>query len=471
MSHAKPHIVFIVADDLGFGDVSCLNPQAKINTPAHDAFARQGLTCTDGHSTSAVCTPSRYSLLTGRYAWRTRLHRGVFSGYSPSLFEPGETTLPNALQSQGYRTVCIGKWHLGLGWNTPNGPITNDPDLNDLPEVDFHEPLTAGPHTIGFEDSCILPASLDMSPYVYIENGRVIDPETHRVPGNARPLFWRPGPASRGFDHATCLLEFTRRAETTITDHARHAPDQPMFLYFAAPSPHTPHMPRPPFQGQSQAGTYGDFVVEHDWAVSRVLAALDRAGMAEDTLVVITSDNGAHMRGNGFDFEQEFGHRSNHHFRGQKSDAWDGGHRVPLLVRWPGHIKPGTTCDACVSHNDLVATAAVAAGLDLETHTDLATDGIDLAPQLAQPDGQIVDHPVVHHSIDGEFAIRHQGWKLITCPGSGGWSLPASQVPEDAPVGQLYDLQAEPEEQTNLYTQHPDRIAQLTATLAEICQA
>ncbi len=456
-----PNIVYILADDLGYGDVSRLNPDSKINTPRMDALASQGMTFTDAHSNSAVCTPTRYGVLTGRYCWRSRLKEGVLFGYDDALLEPDRLTVASFLKQQGYDTACIGKWHLGLDWRRRSG---------DKEDIDYDAPIQAGPHTAGFDHSFIIPASLDMAPYCYIEDGRVVETPTAHTEDSPRPPMWRGGPCAPGFDHATCLLEFTTRAEAFIQQQATTRPDRPFFLYFPTPSPHTPHFSRPPFAGKSQAGTYGDYVIEHDWAVGRVIDAIDRHGLGEDTLIIVTSDNGAHMRGgaqktlgDAFDYERQFGHRSNHIYRGQKSDAWDGGHRIPFFARWTGRVPAGATCERTVCLTDLIATAAElnAAGLP----DDAGEDSVSLLPLLlGQTDGPFRE-ATVHHSVSGRFAIRQGPWKLIECKGSGGWSLSDEEVPADAPPMQLYHVQDDPEEQRNLHNDHPDVVSDLLALL------
>ena len=448
----RPNIVYILADDWGYGDVSALNPQSKIQTPCTDAFAREGMTFTDAHSNSAVCTPTRYGVLTGRYCYRSRLKQGVLYGYSDPLIEPGRMTVAHLLKQAGYSTACIGKWHLGLGWQRKS---------DGLEDVDWSKPLTHGPHTLGFDESWIIPASLDMAPYCYIESGRVVEAATACCEDSPRPAFWRGGPISPGFQHETCLLELTRRCEAWIAMQA--ARQQPFFLYFATPSPHTPHVPRPPFVGKSRAGPYGDFVVEHDWSVGQVLAALDRNGLRDNTLVIITSDNGAHMRGDGFDFEQTWGHRSNHIFRGQKSDAWDGGHRVPFIARWPGVIPASSTCDHTICLTDLFATAAAITQQQIPENA--GEDSFNILPHLTGEATAPVRENTIHHSITGRFAIRSGGWKYIEGPGSGGWSLPDEAVPPDLPATQLYHVGEDPSEQVNRVADEPQIVQQLQAML------
>lgn len=458
---ANPNIVYILADDLGYGDLSCLNPDSRIHTPNHDRIAREGITFTDSHSNSAVCTPTRYGVLTGRYCWRSRLKAGVLWGYSPPLIENGRMTVASLLKQQNYTTACIGKWHLGLGWTTDPPVELTDQMHSDHHGIRFDQPLDAGPHTVGFDYSYVIPASLDMAPYCYIENGKVVEPQIRMSADSQRPKMWRGGATSIGFEHETCLLELTRRAEGFIADHASKYQDKPFFLYFPTPSPHTPHVPRTPFVGKSDAGNYGDFVIEHDWSVGQILNALDRHGLADNTLVIVTSDNGPHKEP--LHLEEQFGHHSTYIYRGQKSDCWDGGHRIPFLARWPGHIPSGSVCDQTICLTDLLAT--VADMVDVRLPDEAGEDSISILPLLTGKVDQPVRDFVVHHGIDGDFAIRAGRWKLIACAHSGGWSLPANRVAADAPPMQLYDMHDDPREQHNLYHQRPDVVARLAAML------
>lgn len=470
MNRSRPNIVYILADDWGYGDVSCLNSESKIPTPFTDRLASRGMTFSDAHSNSAVCTPTRYGVLTGRYCWRGLLKKGVTGGYDDLIIEPGRMTVASLLKGRGYRTACIGKWHLGLGWVRPDEP---DPPIfrgwEDEGGIDYAQPLARGPHTVGFDYSFIIPASLDIAPYCYIENGKVVERPTDRCAESMRPKMWRAGPIAPGLQHETCLLEFTMRAEQFIADHAQAGGGEPFFLYLPLPSPHTPHVPRKPFVGQSRAGVYGDYVVEHDWSIGRVLETLERNGLADDTLVVVTSDNGPHKRSGdrgekfgGIDLEGEFGHRATWIYRGQKSDVWDGGHRVPFFAAWPGVIEPGSTCDTPVCLTDLLATAAAITGIDLPD--DAGEDSVSMLPLFEGKGYRTTREGIVHHSVHGTFGIRCGDWKLLTCRGSGGWSL-KEQDASDLPAMQLYHLADDPEEQHNLYDEHPQRAEQLLALL------
>ncbi len=438
----KPNIIYLLADDWGYGDVRCLNPDSKIPTPHTDQLASEGMIFTDAHSNSAVCTPTRYGVMTGRYCWRSRLKRGVLYGYSEPLIEDGRMTVPSLLRGQGYTTACVGKWHLGVGWQTKNGAEEVNKET-----VDFSARLTAGPHTVGFDYSFIIPASLDMDPYCYIEDGMVVEQPVEEIEGSPRPAFWRGGMCAPGFMHETCLLELTIRAEGFIHQHAKENGDKPFFLYFPAPSPHTPHFARERFAGRSQAGEYGDYVTEHDWSIGRIVAAVKRNGLADNTLIIVTSDNGCHAEPIGL--KEKYDHLGNYIYRGQKSDAWDGGHRVPFIASWAGGIAPGSRCDKTVCLTDLLATTAGICDVDLPR--DAGEDSYNILPYMRGNQEEAIRDATVHHSISGAFAIRKDQWKLVTCRGSGGWSLREADVPTDAPRMQLYDMANDPQEQNNLY--------------------
>ncbi len=463
---ATPNVVVILADDLGWGDLRAYNPDSRIPTPHLDRLARESLRFTDAHSPSGVCTPTRYGLMSGRYAWRTRLKSGVLWGWSPPLLEPDRLNLATLFKRHGYRTAVAGKWHLGLGW-----PTTTPAAFGDLPEpaadpalVDWSQRLTAGPHSAGFDWSLILPASLDMDPYVLVEDGRV-----QRAPDRTAPAsrqrrvggggFWRAGPIAAGLTHEDVLPRTVEEADRFLRDRS---PDERFFLYLPLTAPHTPWMPTPEFQGRSGAGWYGDFVTMVDDGVGRILAALEAAGHARNTLLVFTSDNGAHWTPADID---TFGHRANGPWRGQKSDWWEGGHRVPFLVRWPGHVRPGTS-DALLCHTDLMATFADILGEPLPE--DAAEDSFSFLPVLRREVPTVRTH-LVSHSGNGGFAIRQDGWKLCEGLGSRGFSQPANQKPETGgPTGQLYHLPSDPSEQHNRWLEEPGRVATLTALLEDI---
>jgi len=445
----KPNIVVILADDLGYGDVACLNADSRIPTPNIDRIAGEGIRMTDAHSPSAVCTPTRYGLLTGRYCWRTRLKSGVLWGYSPNLIAPQRLTIASMLKQHGYHTACVGKWHLGLG---------------DREKTDYTQPFRPGPNDLGFDYFFGIPASLDMEPYCYVENDRPTMALTEKVAASKRweGGFWRAGPVAPDFKHGEVLSTITEKAVGFIDGHVSADTGQPLFLYFALTAPHTPIMPEERFKGQSGAGDYGDFVVQVDWSVGEILKALDRHGLSDDTLLIVTSDNGSDLR---HESRERYDHRSSYHFRGQKADAWDGGHRIPFIARWPGHIQAGNASDETVCLTDIMATCA--AVVDEPLPDNAAEDSYDILPALT---GLSLAGPIreatIHHSVDGMFAIRHGRWKLILGRGSGGFTKPQRITPGPGePVGQLYDLETDIGEQNNLYPERPEVVARLTALL------
>jgi arylsulfatase A-like enzyme/predicted neuraminidase len=453
----RPNIVYILADDLGYGDVHCLNPQGKIATPNIDRVAAKGMAFTDAHSSSAVCTPTRYGILTGRYNWRSSLKSGVLGGYSPRLIEPGRLTVPALLKKHGYRTAAIGKWHLGMDWPLKDGGIAKD--YPDSWKVDYGRPIKNGPLAVGFDDFFGISASLDMPPFVFIENDRC------RGEPTVEKTWIRKGPAHKDFEAAEVLPVITKRAVEYIAERGPKAKKgEPFFLYFALTAPHTPILPTKEWQGKSGLNAYGDFVMQVDATVGSVLDALDRADIADDTLLIVTSDNGCSPAAD-FPKLAEKGHHPSYHFRGYKADIFDGGHHIPFIVRWPGRVKAGTTCNHLVCLNDLMATCAEIVGAKLPDDA-----GEDSASLLAVLLGEAKEPPheaIVHHSIDGSFAIRQGRWKLELCPGSGGWSdpKPGSAKEKALPPMQLYDLTDDIGERANLLDKHPDVAARLRKML------
>ncbi len=440
-----PNIIFILADDLGYGDLTCLNPDSKIETPNMDRIANEGMYFTDAHSGSAVCTPTRYGVLTGRYCWRTPLKSGVLWGSSPLLIEHDRMTVASLLKKHGYRTGGVGKWHLGLGDEDP---------------TDYAKPLSAGPHTVGFDYYFGIPASLDMVPYLYFENDRVVEQPTETVDEKREGgVFWRGGAIAPNFTFEGVLPTFTKKALNFIDDCAE-TPEQPFFLYFPLSAPHTPWVPTEEFQGATNAGIYGDFVKQVDWTVGQILKKLDEHTLAENTLVILTSDNGSDERFIG----EQYQHEANYIFRGQKSDAWDGGHRVPYLVRWPGKIKAQSTSDETICLTDFMATVASIVGEELPDNA--GEDSYDILPAYTGSNETPIREATVHHSVSGIFAIRQGDWKLIHCKGSGGWSLNEEDAPQDAPW-QLYNLKDDVGEKVNVYDEHSEIVQKLHNLLQE----
>jgi len=451
----KPDIVFILADDLGYGDVHCLNPEhGGIPTPNLDRLAAQGMVFTEAHGSAAVCTPSRYGLLTGRYNWRSRLQQGVLDNgeKSTALIAPDRLTLPKLLQQQGYRTAGFGKWHLGL-----TAPIRDG-------RFQVAEPLRDGPVTRGF-DYFFGNDFRFFAPFLFIENDRFVG---EPLLEETRPGFkFGTGTSLTPDDFAHILPTVTDKAIAKLRALAEDG--RPFFVYFAPCAPHDPFVPTAAWKGRSGLGLYADYVMETDAEIGRLLAAFDQTGQADKTLVMFASDNGcAPYAGNmplgGSRTEDKLmeakGHFPSADRRGYKSDAWDGGHRIPLIVRWPGTVQPGAQCRRLVCLNDWMATCADI--LDTQIPGNAGEDSVSLLPLLRGGD-QAVRDTLVHHSINGYFAIRAGQWKLILCPGSGGWS-PGSQAP---PV-QLYDTAQDLGEQKNLAAEHPEIVRRLTERLERI---
>ena len=441
----KPNIVYILADDLGWGDLSCYNPKTQVPMPNAARLASEGMRFNDMHSPSAVCTPTRYGILTGRYCWRSRLKSGVLQGYSPNLIEPGRMTVATLLKDQGYATGCIGKWHLGLG--------TED-------KTDYSKPLHPCPNDHGFDYFYGIPASLDMAPYLFVENDRATEQPSAETAGLNEPrgVFWRAGAIGPNFKMEQTLPTITSKAVDFINTRARG--EKPYFLYLPLTGPHTPWLPLPQFQGKSKAGIYGDFVVQVDNILGQILRAVEQSGKAKNTLLIFTSDNGAHWTPE--DKEKFPKHRANADWRGQKADIHDAGHRIPFLVRWPGKVKPNSISDETCCLTDFMATLA-----DLHSVTlprDAGEDSFSLLPAMGG--GKTTRPAVVHHSSEGLFAIRQGEWKLIFGRGSGGFTLPKKIEPKPGEAeGELYHLIKDPTEADNLYLKHPQVVKRLTDLL------
>ena len=464
----SPNIVLILADDMGYGDVGAYNPRGKIPTPHMDRLAREGLRFTDAHSPSAVCTPTRYGLLTGRYAWRTRLARGVLWGNGDALIEPGRMTLASLLRTRGYRTAAVGKWHLGVHWAAREGATadrTTNSDAAALDWIDYTRPVAGGPVHHGFDEFFGIPASLDMRDYVYLEGDRVVEAPTSSLPGASMqvPAFHRPGRAGPSFRPERVLADLRDRATRFVRERARST--SPFFLYLPLASPHTPVLPTGRFAGLTGLGPYADFVAETDAVVGEVLRALDETGRANDTLVIVTSDNGPAPVANLIADLRAKGHDSAGGWRGAKHDLFEGGHRVPFLVRWPGVVAAGRTSSATIGLVDVLATLADVVGERLPDGA--GEDSVSFLRALKAP-GESFKRgaALVMQSGNGSFAVREGRWKLLLAAGSGGQSPPRPGAEEQGlPPVQLYDLEADPAETTNLQARRPDVVRTLSAAL------
>ena len=456
----RPNVVFILADDMGTGDVRVLNPESKIATPNLDGLANAGMVFADAHSGSAVCTPTRYGVMTGRYCWRSRLKRGVLMGYSGHLIDPERVTVADVMAGAGYRTGVVGKWHLGLDWVKKDGGD----------EVDFTKRVGNHPGVYGFDASFLVPASLDMAPYVFVKDGMPMAVPTLEQPALDFPDYVRKGPRMEGFEMDTALDRIVAEARSFIADGAGR--EQPFFLYLPLTAPHKPVTPHARFRGKSGLGPYGDFVMQVDDSVGRVLGALDEAGVKDETLVVFTSDNGSFMYGlddgekDHVDDPRVQGfhrghHRANGGLRGTKADVWEAGHRVPFFVRWPGVVKAGGRCAVAVCLTDFFATCADVVGRGEKVGE--GEDSFSLVPLLEGREGDFKRAPVVNHSASGMFAVRDGKWKLVAGNGSGGREKPRGKVFEKP--YQLFDLEADMGEVNNLAGEMRGRVKAMAGML------
>ena len=465
---ANPNIIFIMADDQGFGDVSALNPESKIPTPNIDRIANEGMIFSDGHSSSSVCTPTRYSVLTGRYHWRTHLQKGVLGGFSKPLISSGRLTVASLLKQHGYATACIGKWHLGWDWPLKAGGTANDG--GDFSggfkagwDVDYTGEIQNGPCDLGFDYFFGISASLDMPPYVYVRN------RTPTEPATVEKAFHRKGPAAAGFEAVDVLPTITKETVQYINDNAKS--DNPFFVYFPLNAPHTPIVPTGEWEGKSGINKYGDFTMQVDWTVGQVLKAIDDNAIAENTLVIFTTDNGCSPAAKIPELEAA-GHDQNYIYRGHKADIFEGGHRVPFVARWPAKVKAGSRTNQLVGQLDLLATAAQIVGAKVAE--DGGEDSVSFLPVLLGEDSTAARRglrtSIVSQSIGGQFAIRDGDWKLCLCPGSGGWSepRPGRLDMSKMPSIQLFDLANDPGETNNLQADHPDRVAGMKDMLSGI---
>lgn len=469
-----PNIVYILCDDLGYGDVRCLNPDGKIATPQMDRIAREGMIFTDAHSGSSVCSPTRYGVMTGRYAWRSRLQNGVLGGLSPRLIEPGRETVASLLKKQGYHTACFGKWHLGMNWVLKPGKAVSELSIEtreQVGNVDYTQPITHGPNAVGFDHYFGISASLDMVPYCYIQNDKVtvvptLDKSYAMMLGREKQT--RLGPTAEGFDANDVLPRLTQEVTKYIEQRSADSKaGKPFFAYVPLASPHTPILPTEKWQGKSGLNPYADFVMETDAAVGRILETLDRTGLAENTLLVLTSDNGCSPEADFAELKAK-GHNPSHVFRGHKADIFEGGHRVPFLVRWPQRVTAGRTSNAIVCLTDLMATVRE---LTSAPQDDAAgEDSVSFYPEITNSRRSAQRQDIVHHSINGSFAIREGQWKLCLCPGSGGWSAPrpGRDDQKQLPPVQLFDLSTDIGETKNLHAEHPEIVERLTKRLEAI---
>lgn len=448
-SQQRPNIVVILADDFGHGFVSSLYPGSKIQTPHLDRLAREGITFTDAHSGSGVCSPTRYGLLTGRYAWRTHLKTGVLKAYDPPLIEADRITLPAFLKRQGYHTACIGKWHLGWDWPRTG---TNDPD--------FTKPIANGPITRGF-DYYFGTHVPNQPPYCYIENDRTVGQPTAWKTENTLSTSGHPGPMLPGWKFDAILPGITERAISYLGERSKSK--QPFFLYFPLTSPHEPVTPSAPYRGKSGLNPLADFVIETDAVVGQIMAALEKYNLATNTLVIFSADNGSNLTTGGKELQQK-GHEPSAAFRDSKRSIYEGGHRVPFFARWPGKIKPGLKSDEIICLTDLFPTTA--AILQTNLPSGAAPDGYNILPALL---GEKTKKPIreatVHQSTEGLLAIRQGPWKLIT-PGYRVTTQAARRRNQPTSM-ELYNLASDISETKDVAEQNPEVVQRLQALLSK----
>ncbi|SMP78839.1 Arylsulfatase A [Neorhodopirellula lusitana] len=467
---ARPNIVYILADDMGQGDVGAYNPESKIATPHIDRLANEGMKFMDTHTSSGVCTPTRYGILTGRYSWRTaKLKKGVLGGHSSHLIEPTRETVASFLKQQGYATACVGKWHLGMDWKVKDGSKIGKRIT--YKQVDPTAPIANGPNSVGFDYFFGISASLNMDPHAFVENDRLLGTleilksiEEVTARGFTQPS--KPGFAAKEYEQQEVLNELAARTCGWIEDHAK----DPFFVYLPLPSPHSPIVPSDRFKGKSGLNLHGDFCMESDWVVGEVLKTLDQQGIAENTLVVFTADNGTSPKA-GFEVMAKKGHHPSWIYRGMKGTNWEGGHRVPFLVRWPARVEAGTVCDQLGCTTDFLATCADITGVELAD--DAGEDSVSFLPALAgQQIPEVDDRLVIHHSDGGIFAIRRGKWKVMF-DDFGGFHRPDARADDpivDAASLQLFDMDTDKIEKYNVASKHPEVIEMMKQDLAKIIQ-
>jgi len=460
----NPNIIFILGDDMGYGDVGAFNKDCKINTAHLDQMAADGMIFTDAHSTSGVCTPTRYGVITGRYSWRSFLKSGVLTGKSRAMIPKDRTTVASMLKQHGYNTAMIGKWHLGWDWDLQDPSTFEGMGWNegDDENIDFTKEVTHTPNDVGFDHSYGISGSLDMAPYVYVENGKVTGQPEAMTVDTGKYTWWRGGPTGVDFDHEDVTPNLFRRSISYIEEQSKT--DDPFFLYLPLPSPHTPILPTKEWLGKS-INPYTDFVEMIDHYIGQLIETTQKSGIEENTLIIFMTDNGCSPEAD-FDILGAAGHDPSFVFRGHKADIYEGGNRVPCIAKWPATIEAGKSTAALVGTVDLMATLADIIGYDLQD--DEAEDSFSMLPLFKGSDGP--RESFIHHSVNGSFAIRKGDYKLIMCGGSCGWSFPTQKdvaTLDSFPPYQLYDLSADPGETNNLLYEKEEKVAELKKLLTE----
>lgn len=476
-----PNILIILADDLGYGDVGCYNEETKVPTPHLDRMASEGMRFTDAHSPSTVCTPTRYSLLTGHMAFRLN-YRGVFTGAGgPCLITPDRLTLPEMLKEAGYATAMFGKWHVGLTFHDSEGNPIHQNGLDPVRRIDYTRRIPDGPLDRGFEQffgTACCPTTDWL--YAWIDGDRIPVPPTDLLDRETLPQHeWsfdcRRGLVAPDFDLEEVDMVFLEKSLAFLDEHVREQPERPFFLFHSTQAVHLPSFPGAAFRGKTEAGPHGDFLFEFDSIVGSLLGKLESLGIADNTLVIVTSDNGPEV-GTVVNMRERYQHDGARPWRGMKRDNWEGGHRVPLLVRWPGQVPAGTVSDSTVCLTDIFATCAAIVGVPLPD--EAAEDSISFLPQMRGESNPAARDYTLHQTISLALAIRRGKWKYLDHRGSGGnrYDGPKLQpyaLPETAPdaPGQLYDLDADPGETSNLYFEYPDVVRDLKGLLEESQQS
>ena len=436
VADSKPNIVYIICDDLGYGDIQCLAPEtSKIPTPNADQLALEGMTFTDAHSGSSVCTPTRYGIMTGRYSWRTKLQKGVVTGFAPCLIDKDRMTVAGFLKQQGYATAIVGKWHLDFQYFDPESGEAYSQKQHKTPPVGAKIP--DGPLHRGFDYYHGFHHARNME--AVIEDDKVIAHD----------------------DVVNMLPRLTEKSAAYIDSRA--GKEEPFFLYVPLGSPHTPIVPSDEWKEKSGLGEYGDFVMQTDNVVGEIAKALERNGFTENTLVIFTSDNGC-SKAAGIPKLAQQGHIVSASLRGSKADIWDGGHRIPFLVRWPGKVEAGSNSDQLICLTDLFATVTDILGQSIPGQT--CEDSVSFLPALSGKKIESTRNGVIHHSFSGHFAYRQGPWKLLLARASGGWSSPKeNEAGQDAPKGQLYHMKKDIGETNNLFEKNPEKVEVLLGLL------
>lgn len=486
---SKPNVIIILADDLGYGDISSNNQSARTRTPNIDKMAQKSVVFTDAHAGGAVCIPSRYGLITGRYYFRLP-QRKDFLGYLAPLIESGRETIGSLMQKAGYTTAAIGKWHLGLNWQLKENGKPQIPEQSDktVTNTDFSKDVSGGPNSLGFTHSYIIPASLDMPPYVFLKNNRVIDPKVilttdaykRTLPGTdfvwdrkhttqddvywERGVWWRNGEMSESFDMENSMDTLVEQGLSFMEEQTKSNPEKPFMLYLALTGPHTPWLANKQFKGKSSIGAYGDFVAQVDSYVAQVNAKLKELKINDNTIIIFTSDNGAPWSEEDI---QAYSHQSNFPKRGQKGDIYEGGHHVPLIIQWPNTIKEKFVYTQTVSLIDFMATFSEMTGQPISKNN--GEDSFSFYKVIKNRSAAAIRDHNIYISSRNLLAITKDDWKYIDGLGSGGFTEPGKLKPvTGGPLGQLYNLKTDPSEKDNLYLAYPEKVKELKVLLDKL---